>query len=40
MTIALEAIAIAALAVGGVVLVLFFAGFGNEGDEDDVEDRR
>ena len=34
------AIAIAALVVGGLVLVLYFVGFGNDGDEDDVEDRR
>ena len=40
MTVLLEAIAIAALAVGGVVLVLFFLGFGNDADEDYVEDRR
>ena len=38
MTVFLEAIAIAALAVGGVVLVLFFLGFGNDGAPDDVDD--
>ena len=36
MTTALEAIAIAALVVGGIVLVLFFLGFGNDDDADDV----
>ena len=40
MTTALEAVAIAALVVGAIVLVLFFGGFGNGDEEDDVEDRR
>jgi multisubunit Na+/H+ antiporter MnhB subunit len=36
MSTALEAIAIAALVVGAVVLVLFLLGFGNDDDADDV----
>jgi hypothetical protein len=37
---ALEAVGIAALVVGAIVLVLFFSGVGNGGDEDDVQKPR
>ena len=40
MTVLLEAIAIAALVVGGVVLVLFLLGFGNDDEPDDVQQDR
>jgi hypothetical protein len=40
MVTALEAVAVAALLVGAIVLVLFFSGFGNDADEDDVQNDR
>ena len=40
MIVALEAIAIAALVVGAIVLVLYFLGFGNDDDRRDVENGR
>ena len=40
MIVALEAIAIAALVAGAVVLVLYFLGFGNDDDRGDVENGR
>lgn len=40
MNTALLGIAVAALVVGGAVLVLFFLGFGNDHDDGDVQDRQ